>query len=350
MHNEENIQTLRNLAKQVREYQKDRGWSDAKLCKEIASVGSSKTYKRILDEADDLDELNVENQLRNFQSAVEIITSFRQKDRPAELEYEDFTNLERSEVAVRRAALEDEDCVSRLVIIEGQTATGKDAVKRHLLRKFPNNAIAVEATELWRLTPTTPLMAIYQSLEIVLKADKDTQEIPRPPRYPRDLLEAILTKLKARKLIMIINEAHHMGVPGLNLVKTIINQSPTVVVLECIPALLTRLLGSNYEEAVQLTGNRLSERVYLPTPPTDEILMMLDRRSVKFDSIETRNSAAKQLCSEAPLYGNWAFVRQVTRKLYESSKRAPVTVKTFGDCLSGIKGLRTRICKGTETL
>ncbi len=350
MHNEENIKTLRNLAKQVREYQKDRGWSDAKLCKEIASVGSSKTYKRILDDADDLDELNVENQLRNFQSAVEIITSFRQKDRPAEPEYEDFSNLERSETAVRRAALEDEDCVSRLVIIEGQTATGKDAVKRHLLRRFPNNSVAVEANQIWRMSPTTALLAIHNALCIVRKASRETSDLPKPPRSPRELLETIVSELKSRKLILIINEAHHMGVPGLNLVKTLLNMTPTVIVLECIPALLTRLLGSNYEEAVQLTGNRLSERVYLPTPPTDEILMMLDRRQVKFDSIEIRNAAAKQLCAEAPIYGNWAFVRQVTRGLYEASKKRNITARSFSDCISQVKNTRTRIAKISEDL
>ena len=348
MHNQDTITKLRALAADVRNYQLERGWSDARLCKEIASVGSSKTYKRILDAEDELDDLNLDNQLRNFQSAAEIIAGLRQKDRPAELEYADFSNLEKSEIAVRRASLEDEECVARLVIIEGNTATGKDAVKRHLLKKFPNNCVALEATELWRLSPTTPLLAIHQALAVVKQKDKDTGELPKPPRYPRELLGEIVVALKERKQILIINEAHHLGVPGLNIVKSILNLTPTTVVLECIPALLTRLLGGSYEEAIQLTGNRLCERVYLSSPPTDEILMMLDRRAVKFDAVETRNSAAKSLAAESPIYGNWRFVSQVTRKLYEATKRAPVTPAVLAKAIAEVKAMRTRIIKPTE--
>jgi hypothetical protein len=154
--------------------------------------------------------------------------------------------------------------------------------------------------------------------------------------------------LKERKLILIINEAHHLGIPGLNMVKTILNATPTIIVLECIPVLLTRLLGSNYEEAIQLTGNRLCERVLLPTPPGEEILMMLDRRGVKFENVEVRNATAKLLEADAPTYGNWRFVIQVTRKLYEASKRAGVTQAVVSKAMSEVKGMRTRIIKQLE--
>ena len=316
----------------------------SKLCKEIASVGSSKTYKRILDGTDDLDELNLDNQLRNYQSAVEIITSFRQKDRPAEPEYADFTNVQRAEIAVRRAMQEDEECVARLVIIEGHTSTGKDAVRRHLLNKFPNNTVTVEANDLWKNSPTPGHTAVYEALKIIKQGDANA----KPPRHPSGLLAEIIAALKERKLILIINEAHHLGIPGLNMVKTILNATPTIVVIECIPVLLTRLLGSNYEEAIQLTGNRLCERVYLPTPPADEILLLLDRRGVKFENVEARNAIAKQLEADAPTYGNWRFVIQVTRKLYEAGKRSPATQKVVSAAIADVKSMRTRIIKEKE--
>jgi hypothetical protein len=333
------IAKLRALANEVRNYQLERGWSDSKLCKEIASVGSSKTYKRALDAQDELEDLNLDNQLRNFESAVEIIKSLRSKDRPAEPEYTDFTNVERAEIAVRRAMQEDEECVARLVIIEGQTSTGKDAVKRHLLNKFPNNIVAVEANDLWKSSPTPGHTAVYQALNIIRQADA------KPPRTPSGLLAEIIAHLKERKLVLLINEAHHMGLPGLNMVKTIINATPTIVVLEWIPVGGTRLLGSNYEEAIQLTGNRLCERVLLPTPPGDEILLMLDRRGVKFENVEVRNACAKTLEADAPMFGNWRFVIQVTRKLYEVSKRGAATQKQVSDAIAGVRNMRTRITK-----
>jgi Cdc6-like AAA superfamily ATPase len=344
MHNPETIK-LRALAAEVKNYQTERGWSDARLCKEIASVGSSKTYKRILDPLDDLDQLSIENQLRNYQSAVEIVQSRRQKDRPAELEYEDFANCKNAYAAVMRASLEDQENVARLVIIEGATSTGKDCVKRFLLKKFPANAVEIEATELWK-SPTTPLLTIHAALTIVKQKDKETGELPKPPRHPREILDVIINELKERKLILIINEAHHMGVPGLNIVKTIINMTPTVVVFVCIPALLTRLLGRNYEEAVQLTGNRLCERVFLSAPPKDEILLMLDRRGVKFDDIETRNDAVNRIAADAPAFGNWRFVSQIVRKLYE--KKADASRANVTTAINAVKEMRTRIMKQQE--
>jgi len=332
---------LRQLAAQVRAYQSERGWSDTKLCKEIASVGSSKTYKRILDEKDELSELSLENQLRNYQSAVEIIAALRKQDRPAEPEYDDFYNVEESEAAVRRASQEEEECVARLVIIVGPTATGKDAVKRHLLKKFPNNAVDVEANDTWKSSPTSSHLGMFRKLGLA-------KDDVKPPRLPSELLAAIIAKLSERKIILIINEGHHLGVCGMNMVKSIINATPTIVVLICIPSLLTRLLGNNYEEAIQLTGNRLAERVSLPTPPSEEILLMLQRRGVKFDSTETMNSAAKLLAADAPMYGNWRMVTQVTRKLFIATKAAPVTPAVLSRAIAEVKSMRTQIMRQTE--
>lgn len=339
------ITELRQLGQQVRNYQLERDWSDARLCKEIAHVGSSKTYKRILDPEDDLSELNVPTQLRNYQAAIETISALRKNDRPAEPEYDDFGNIMNVRAAVQRALLEDEECVARLVIVEGNTSTGKDAVRRHLQKVWPKITVAVEATELWRDSLAVPARTIYDALCIVRQADKETKEQPKPPRWPAEVIAEIVSCLKERRLVLIINEAHHLGPRGLNMVKTLLNQTPSVIVLECIPALLTRLLSSSYEEAVQLTGNRLCERVYLPSPPAEEILLLLERRDVKFADPETRNAAAKALAADAPAFGNWRFVIQVTRKLFDSSKTKPVVTKQVSEAVTAVKNMRARIVR-----
>ena len=342
------LEQLRALAREVQNYQLERDWSDAKLCKEIAHVGSTKTYKRILDADDDLDELNVESQTRNYSAAVEYITALRTKDRPAEPEYEEFSNIRSVRAAVFRALQEDEECVARLVIVEGNTATGKDAVRRNLLKVWPKITVAVEATELWRDSLAVPARTIYNALTIVKQADKDTKETPKPPRYPAEILAEVIGALKERRLVLIINEAHHLGPRGLNMVKTLLNQTPTVIVLECIPALLTRMLSGSYEEAIQLTGNRLCERVYLASPPANEILMMMEKRGVKFADAETKNNAATMLAGEAPNFGNWRYVSQVTRKLIEAAKRGPVSTKAVTQAATDVRNLRTRIIKQQE--
>ena len=59
----------RQVAEQIRDYQERRGLSDAALCREFAGLGSTKTYKRILE--GDFSELNVERQLENYLRVLE---------------------------------------------------------------------------------------------------------------------------------------------------------------------------------------------------------------------------------------------------------------------------------------
>ncbi len=331
------ITQLRALAREVRNYQLERDWSDTKLCKEIAHVGSSKTYKRILDETDDLEELNVETQLRNYQAAAEYLSALRAKDRPVEAIYKDFSNILDVEAAVVKAMTEE--TVARLVMVEGFTATGKDESLKHIQSKWPNTVLVTEADELWRDSLNAPTAALYCAVGL---------SRGKMPRYPMERMEEIKAELRKRKVIVAINEAHHMGVRGLNMVKTLINQTPTVFALFCHPTLMTRMLSSSYEETSQLTGNRLFEKVELPTPPANEILQMLERRGVKFSDSETKNTAAKTLAGDAPHYGNWRFVSQVTRKLVDATKRGVVALKDVSAASSAVKAMRTRIVKQQE--
>lgn len=333
----DHITQLRALAQQVRNYQVERDWSDAKLCKEIAQVGSTKTYKRILDGEDDLDELNIETQLRNYGSAVEYINVLRTKDRPAEPIYKEFANITDVRAAVTKAMMEES--IARLVLVEGFTATGKDEALKHLQSAWPNTVIAIEADELWRDSLNAPTAALYRA--VGLNGDK-------MPRYPLERMDEIKAELRKRKLIVCINEAHHIGVRGLNMVKTLINQTPSVFALFCHPTLMTRMLSSSYEETSQLTGNRLFEKVELSTPQPSEILIMLEKRGVKFSDNETRATTAKTLASEAPNYGNWRFVVQVTRKLVEASKRGAIALANVTDASKAVKAMRQRTSKQQE--
>ena len=49
----------------------------------VSQVGSTKTYKRILDATDPLDELNIEKQITNYEAAISYIAILRSSDRPA---------------------------------------------------------------------------------------------------------------------------------------------------------------------------------------------------------------------------------------------------------------------------
>ncbi|GEM_PF-961501 len=335
MHNDR-IKQLRALARDVQNYQIERGWSDSKICSQIANIGSTKTYKRILDEADPLDQMDVEKQIRSYEAAVELIKARRGKDRPPEPEYEDFANIVDSRAAVARAL--QEDSIARFVVIEGENGTGKDAVKNALLDKWSKIIVPVEATELWRESMSVPLADIINALSI--RRQTESGEKFKMPNFPAARLELIIEELKNRKLVLLINEGHHMGPRSLNLIKTLINQTPVVPVMLCIPKLLQRLVSSAYEEAIQLFGNRLCERVRLNAPAEDEILLMFERRGVRFADVQEENLAAQALARESAHFGNWRYIVQVTREAREMGAGKAMTLKTFTEAQTRARSRR----------
>lgn len=325
MHNDhDKLIRLRELANTVRNYQLERGLSDAKICTDIAHLGSTKTYKRILDETDDLDQLDLDKQLKNYEAAVETVVARRSKDKLAEPEYDDFENVISVRGALQRAL--EEDGLQRFVCVEGDTATGKDAALNTVVKKWPKITVAVNANPFWTNSFQVPTETLFQKLNI----RRRDEEGPLPmPRYPSDRAAMIFEELKKRKLILAINEGHHCGVQMLDLIKTIINDTPSIVVLFCYPALLRKLISNSWDQANQLFGNRLCERVYLPTPPADEIGILLERRGVKFADAAARNDAIGELAKEAPGLGNWTYVKLVCRELAIASRTKPLDTPTF---------------------
>jgi hypothetical protein len=328
MQQQQNIHRLRQMAQEVHQYQTERGWSDARLYKSVASIGSTKTYKRILDPEDDLDGLSVENQVRNFEIALETITLLRQRDTAPEVEFPDFANITDSLSAVIRAL--GEESVARFVVIQGESGTGKDAVKNAILRKFSKLTVPVEANELWKESAAIPLLDILRALDLRKRSDAETGEPFKIPPYPQARLELIIGQIGDAQTILLINEAHHFGPRGINLVKTLLNSCPRlVVVFLCIPSLLNRLIKTSYEECIQLFGNRLCERVQLKQPPQSEVLTLLERRGVKFEDRATAHDITAKIAELSCQFGNWRFVTRLGRELRAKSDGKPVTVEIY---------------------
>jgi hypothetical protein len=317
-----NVAELRQLARQARDYQTERGWSDAQMLREIPQLGSTKTYKRILDPEDALDELNIDNQLRAYRHAIELIELRRKSDKFAEPEYESFTNISTSLAAISRALTEDS--IARFVAIEGENGTGKDAVKNALLKRWGNITLATEANEFWRDSLAAPLNAILTEYNRARKADLKARN------YPMLTFELLVETIADQRLVLLVNEAHHLGPRGLNLLKSLINRCPRlVIVAEFIPSLLRRLMTQNYEEAIQLFGNRLCERVKLPSPPANEITELMEKRGIVFDDPKTMKAVLDELAGEARNFGNWRYVIQFTREARALADGKPLTLAHF---------------------
>lgn len=306
MHTKEN--ELQTCAANIQEYQTRAGLSDAALVKEFADLGSTKTYKRILE--GDFSELNVERQLNNYQRVLEL-TKIR-RDPGDEAVYKDLRHVRQAVLAVKEAYREKSN--DRLVMIEGPTGCGKTITLDVIEEEFPQASIRTDAHGGWKIG-NNPLSIMLGDLltaanirEYSPKAKDGAQEMkPADASLPVSFAERknkLFAVLNERKRVLIIDEGHEMGPFCLNLVKTVINQTPSIVVLGVYPTLFRRLESRAYDECVQLTGNRLYERIQIPPPQVDEIEKFLERRGVKFEA-KDKEACLEKLAATAPALANW---------------------------------------------
>ena len=303
---------LRELAQRVRDYQDAKKLSDNALFRKFAGIGSTKTYKKILD--DKLDELDLEKQLTNYRSVVSMIEAIGDKFEGEESLIENMTGP----LELKRAYLEasTQESIARLIIVEGDTGSGKTKTGKALITKYSASTVWIEANETWGDSP-------HALLGVLLKAFgmKDV------PTLQSERMEKALERLKETKWAVVIDEGHHLGPRCLNTIKTLINQTPAIFIVLALDTLWKRLERTAYEECRQLTGNRLFERIRLDLRESDISKMMAERVG-GLDAAETKKALAIFM-QHAPRRGNLAFVRNVMRKLREAADGDDITLETF---------------------
>src|SRR5579862_6199205 len=192
---------LRDCALKVQQWQAARGLSDSALARKIPQIGSTKTYKRIIN--GDLAELDLETQLANYRAAVAFIESFGADERQQEAIYDDLW----ATVELRRAFTETsrEAGPSRLITILGPTGSGKTCACKALLDKFGPRLLSIEAEESWNGKPNPLLKAI-----LVARGIKNI------PVNQAERSEKVVEVLNSARLGIIIEESHHLGPRNLN--------------------------------------------------------------------------------------------------------------------------------------
>jgi DNA transposition AAA+ family ATPase len=293
-----NITTLRNLAGRIRDWQQTRNLSDAELCRRFAGLGSTKTFKRILDPADALDQLDTERQLLNYEQVWNLIEIERASQAADEPTYDDLPHVTKVRLAVEDALKETGN--NRLVIVEGASGTGKSTAGRKLAERYGLKIVLAEADETWKDSLNNMLGGLLRALGI-----------KSPPAGVEARKLALLEKLRETPVCIVIDEAHHLGSSTLNMVKTILNQTSAQIVFLAIPTLLRRLESAAFEEARQLTKNRLCERVRLDGCDVASVEKFITRR-LRLER-ETARPCAKTLADRAAQFGNWNFVNLVCR-------------------------------------
>jgi DNA transposition AAA+ family ATPase len=300
---------LRDIAGKVKAYQEANKLADNALVRLFPDLGSTKTYTAIL--AADLDELNLERQLTNYRLVLALMESGAEKrgGRDEEL-YDDFVGVARC----KKVLLETmpQRSIARLIIVEGDTGAGKSSVRTLITAKYQGRILNIEATVGWGDSPGAMCNAILKACGV--------KEVP-PSIYERTEKVIELLAEGSRRRCLMVEEAHHMGVRCLNLLKTLINRTPGEFVLLTYPTLWARLEQRAYHEARQLTGNRLAERIRLQVDAAD-VKKFVSRRVP--NAVKTLNGKFDQviqlLVARAPRHGNLGFVREVCDRVLTVSE------------------------------
>ena len=123
---------LKRIAGDIRDWQTGRTVSDAELCRKFAGLGSTKTYKRILD--GDVGELDVERWLVEYEQVWALMEMESAATADDEQVYDDLWHVTATRLAATDAMREAGN--NRLVIVEGPSGSGKTSAGRCLAARF----------------------------------------------------------------------------------------------------------------------------------------------------------------------------------------------------------------------
>lgn len=311
------IRELREIAAKIREYQLANKLSDNALLKKFAGLGSTKTFKKILD--GELTELDIDNQLNNYRAVWAFVESMGDDRVDDEELYDDLFAV----VQLRRVFFETrkETGNARFVIMAGPTGSGKSSARKVLMDKFGAALMCIEAREDWNGKPNPFLGAIIKAF-----GKKDM------PPVACERFDIAAEKLSDSRRCLMIEEAHHLGPKNFNVIKSLINNTPGEFVLLGNDTLLKRLEMTAYEDASQLTGNRLAERINLGKEVRDRDVRIMIERRLPFAGADLAK-AVKCCIERANNYGRLAFVRDVIRRTARKADGEAATIEQFIDSI-----------------
>lgn len=305
-HRADATEELVQLASNIRAYQERTSprLSDEAMVKRFPGLGSTKTYRRI--HKGDTSSLDLDKQLTFYRGVWRQIEETTGADGREEI-YPDLTPA--FEVQMAAAGLLGQRGNERIVIVEGPTGAGKSKSLDLLASTYPGQSVRLEATEAW-----SSANVMLGDVLIGLGCYKDTEDDrKRMPAGVGGRLREVIAELNKARRMLLIDEGHHMVAAGLNLLKSITNQTESLIVLACIDTLWGKLAAKSWREASQLIFNRLYERVRLAPPSAEDVEMFLERRVASLNGGDWKKACGK-LAACAANAGSFAFLRRVAAK------------------------------------
>lgn len=304
---QEQADLLVGLARSIAAYQ-DRTsprLSNEQMLRNYPGLGSTKTYRALT--SGNVDGLIAANHLPKYQAVWDQIQAATGADGREEL-YPDLTPT--FECSMAAAGLIPQRGKARLVLIEGPTGSGKSSALHVIAGKYAGQVVVIEATDTWQ-SPMAMLGDFLVALGCYTATQVDEGKLPAQKAERQRI---VLAAMKAKRMVIAIDEAQHGGAPMLNFIKTAINQTDSLFIIATIDTLWTKLAKQFWEEAKQLVFNRLFERVRLAPPSPADVETFLTRRVPALDGIEWRNASAK-VAELSRTFGGFAFLRHLAETL-----------------------------------
>jgi hypothetical protein len=287
---------LCQLARSIRDWQLARGLTDTRLCADY-DIGSTKTFRALAD--GNPGEYDADRWLPKYRAAWNLLQAASEGPEKMPV-FDDIGPAIRLRAAFADAMREQGN--DRLIIVEGNPGDGKTTAVAALVARYGSRIVQAEAAETWRDSINAMLA------DLLLSAG-----VAQPPVSAAARLDKLIEVLRARRVCLVIDEAHHMGPRGLNMVKTLINRTPGEIIMIGLPVLLKRLEMAAYQEARQLTLNRLCERITLASADKDDTALLLERLGGLPAAIA--REACARVAAMAVGHGSLKFVARLCRRL-----------------------------------
>lgn len=311
-------QELVRIAAEIAARQAGAGVSDVAWCRRYPGLGSTKTYKLI--QRGELGGLDPERWLLDYRAVSELLESVgAEAEEPL---YDDLAPVARLAAALMEAMRETSN--RRLVLVTGDPGMGKTTAAKLVAGRWGQRVVLAEAEETWRDSIPAMLGGLLRALGV-----------RHMPPSAADRLSLVIERLQTSRTAVILDEAHHLGPRTLNVVKTLINQTPGEFVFLCLPSLWDRLAKDAYQEARQLSLNRMRERIHLDSISANDAMRFLERR------VATLNGAAKDAAEivrqDAARRGGFAWLAAVAR---EAARLEASDTETFARAQARAASLR----------
>lgn len=329
MKDEKNHDEAAALAAQCQEatalvaaYQAEQGWSERQLRLRFPDLGTSRDWWAM--KRGQVEDRNGVELLTAYRAVLAQIQALKDAASQGEELYDDLHPV----VELTRAlpAMLTTDGNDRVLIVQGEPGSGKSTAAALLRKRLGTALVMVEAAEAWGDNPRAMLGAVLKALGA-----------NEAPESTVDRLDKALQMMTTSRRVLVVDEAHHMGPRCLNTVKSLVNQTRWGFALLAIGTLWSKLERKAYEEARQISTNRLAERIKLECPTERDCRRLLERRlGMKAEVAE----AARALAAAAATRGGLGFARDVCKRLAGARDDAPPTLRDVAAAIEVEKASR----------